>query len=90
MAPSIRHLGRQLHRLKDNPEEKVFSKAWEQQNKQNLTLRYLLDPENGQPRVEPPPEVSQEVATAVATTIQWLGSPVGQAWLESLGYRRSP
>lgn len=83
--PRIKHRGLHTHRFKDNPEEKRFAEAWEKMNKEGHTLAYLLDPQNGVGRLRPL-EISQGEATAAATVIQWLGSPVGQIWLSDLGY----
>jgi hypothetical protein len=67
-------------RLKREPEEKRFAKAWEEQ--ENL-LDYLLATENNKP-VTP----SYRDKVVAATVVQWLGSPVGQSFLEGLGYKK--
>lgn len=78
------------HRLKDNPEEKRFAEAWAKWNREGpggrTTLAHLLDtrPE----RSGHPPYVSINDQTVAATVVQWLGSPVGQVFLEELGYKR--
>lgn len=74
------------HRFKDNPEEKRFAEAWQEQIVQHNNLHYLLDPnasERGYPKNPEPREF-----VVAATVIQWLGSPVGQHWLQELGYVR--
>ncbi len=80
--PKARVYGYQTQRLKANPEEKRFSVAWHRQQA-GKTLAYLLgngrDPAHLEPR-------DNDVA---ATVIQWLGSPVGQAFLEELGYTKA-
>ncbi len=73
--------GLQTHRWKDNPEEKAFALAWLDQQKGKL-LSYLLSTDP----YPPPPSLDQE--KTAATVIQWLGSPVGRGFLESLGYTK--
>ncbi len=69
--------GRFTHRFKDNPMEKRFADAWEDHNANGHTTEYLLSSIiNERAYVE---EVDQE---KIATIIQWLGSPVGLAFLE--------
>lgn len=73
--------GLHKYRFKDNPEERRFAEAWE---RQSSNLRHLLhtgDQHN-------PPDPSKRDKIVAATVIQWLGSPVGQAFLSDLGYRR--
>lgn len=72
--------GRWAQRLKDNPEERRFAKAWDKAN----VLRYLLG--DGIVPVDP----TEQEAVVAATVIQWLGSPVGQGFLHDLGYMKSP
>lgn len=76
------HLGLHVHRFKENPEEKKFAEAWEDQNKHGKNLAYLLDQSGS--NMPSSPSVRDEVVAA--TVIQWLGSPVGQAFLRDLGY----
>ncbi len=70
--------GLHAHRFRNNPEEKRFSDAWDEMN----VLCYLLGDGARKVPVEPREE---QVA---ATVIQWLGSPVGQSFLEQLGYKK--
>lgn len=65
------------YRFMNNPLERSFVEAWKTQNRGNKTLKYLL----AGPTNKPVP-VSDRDAEVAATTIQWLGSPVGQAFLE--------
>lgn len=74
------------HRFKDNPEERRFADAWASTCTLGSTLDYLLWEGDQHGR---PPEASDRDHAVAATVIQWLGSPVGQRWLEELGYRRS-
>lgn len=69
-------------RLKDNPEEGRFSKAWEPFAAHHL--KYLLSLGDDMY----PPDPSDRDERVAATVIQWLGSPVGQGWLRELGYER--
>jgi len=80
----MKRFGLQLHRLRDNPEEQRFSDAWMGANEYGKTLDYILDSiQRGLP-----PKASERDSHVAATVIQWLGSPVGQKFLEDLGYTR--
>lgn len=69
--------------------EKRFAEAWEKQNNhQNvdrdcLTFLLHVGAQGGGVYMAPPSDRDRVVA---ATVIQWLGSPVGQGFLEELGY----
>lgn len=78
--PKLKHHGLSRYRLKDNPIEELFANLWEEQNARGgfSTLARLLDPEHQ----HGPREPTQEQATIAATVIQWLGSPVGQFFLQ--------
>jgi hypothetical protein len=75
-------------RFKDNPMEKLFAQEWERINTSRMTqdldgkgiLDYMLAKDNNYPAGEATPR-DREVA---ATIIQWLGSPVGQGFLEDV------
>lgn len=73
--------GLHRYRFRANPEEKRFADAWELRGAPNLEYLLSTDPNNHR---QP---VSDEAVTVAATVIQWLGSPVGQAFLSDLGYR---
>jgi hypothetical protein len=78
----MRYIGLHVHRFKDNPEELAFARAWDKQNKDGKNLAYLLaGTQQGHP-----PEPSERDHVIAATVVQWLGSPVGKAFLEELGY----
>lgn len=84
----MKNQGLQVHRLKperDNPEEVLFAKAWEHQNKYGHVLAHLLNTDDSGSRPPDPP--ARDVA-ATATVIQWLGSPVGQSFLRDIGYKK--
>lgn len=71
------------YRFAENPEEKRFAEAWEQENDRGTTLlAHLL----GDGSHKGSPTIREE--RIAATVIQWLGSPVGQGWLRDLGYER--
>lgn len=79
-------IGISSHRLKDNPQEKRFAVAW--RNICKSTLPYLLEERPAHRGY--PPAVSDRDHVVAATIIQWLGSPVGQAFLADLGYVKRP
>jgi len=84
---SCKHEGRSTHRLKNNPLEKRFADEWRKINSDmgrgHGTLAYLLADDPNYPMAE----VTQRDATVAATVIQWLGSPVGQGFLEDVQER---
>jgi hypothetical protein len=78
--PKIKHVGRNRHRLASNPKEKVFARAWLEQQTESHTLQWLLcasPDQNTQER-----DLTQLEATCAATLMQWLGSPVGFCFLQ--------
>jgi hypothetical protein len=80
-----RYKGLHEHRLKDNPLEAQIIAAWQQANLDAMgpytsdLLKHILgDAHHG--------HVPLLLARRVATALQWLGSPVGFAWLvDTLG-----
>lgn len=68
-----KHHGLSRYRLAQNPLEKKFADAWEEQAPR--TLGYLLC---GQDRNFH--DYTQRDAEVAATIIQWLGSPVGESF----------
>jgi hypothetical protein len=80
--PKLKHHGPSRYRFADNPAEELFAQLWEEHNERGggfSTLAYLLDPEHQ----HSPRKPTQKQATAAAAVIQWLGSPVGQFFLQS-------
>ena len=69
------------YRFEQNPEEKRIAKEFKGYAKRNL--KYLLHVGNQDGFVPDPSGRDKAVA---CTIIQWLGSPVGQGFLEKLGY----
>lgn len=72
------------HRWKSNPLEKLFAEAWQDQHAMNgRHLDHLLTPASEGPYFQPI-ESSERDHEVAATVIQWLGSPVGQGFLEEV------
>lgn len=69
--------GKNTHRLDENPLEAKFAELWGKDYKYRDTLNYLLSE-----RVNEPTHVNEHDQEVAATVIQWLGSPVGQCFLE--------
>lgn len=83
----MRNEGLHQYRFKQNPLEEQFALAWEKRNLNQHgredgrgTLDYLLadDPN------EPWGEATERDRIVAATVIQWLGSPVGQGFVEDV------
>lgn len=83
----MKNKGLHQHRFRDNPEERRFAQAWEDRNVYGQNLDYLLDTGPGRGSLHPPPASDRDRVVA-ATVIQWLGSPVGQGFLQDLGYEK--
>jgi hypothetical protein len=84
----VRHQGRHRRRCREHPEEQRFAAAWESINAEpgcpgTHTLSYLLG--DGCQQVQ----LTAREAQVAASVVQWLGSPVGQAFLRDLGYEKS-
>ena len=76
----MKNKGINYHRIKDNPLEGKFAKAWEEENtKSRSTLSWLLAKEINKPKDG---EVSDRDREVAATVIQWLGSPVGSYFVK--------
>jgi hypothetical protein len=67
------------HRFVSNPLEKKYYDAWIEENRFGKTLEYILGDNNR--RAD---DVSDRDKMVAATVIQWLGSPVGQGFSESV------
>jgi len=74
---------RNSHRFQQNPLEKRFVDTWIEQNKYGHTLSHIL---NGPSLygLHTPAVTSDHDEEVATTVIQWLGSPVGQAFLEDV------
>ena len=74
------NVGLRPYRFKDNPLEQKFSDEWEKRNgREGRLLGCLLSEGHNRPVV--PPTRDRLVS---ATIIQWLGSPVGQAFIREV------
>jgi len=73
----VRHSGRAAYRIKRNPLEGRFADAWRSRQDSGL-FEYLMG--DGTHRGE----ITERDEMVAATIIQWLGSPVGQAFLEDV------
>ena len=87
----MKNKGMHQYRFKQNPMEEIFAKAWEERDTDPSgradgrgTLDYLLAENPNEPRGE----VSDRDRIVAATVIQWLGSPVGQYFLDEINERR--
>lgn len=85
----IKHISLNGDRQKREKLELAFAKAWERQNKETHLLAYLLGGAEAQTRIYSGAQlelkfVSQRDAEVAATVVQWLGSEVGQHFLESV------
>ena len=81
--------GMSPRRYAGNPLEKAFALAWQEANDEvpgrgHATLAYLMDKHN---RGEPNPPLSERDWLVACTVIQWLGSPVGQNFVEHVLYK---
>ncbi len=67
------------HRFDSNPLELAYALAWQRKNNGSTsTLAYML---NGQDCPAEPTARENEIA---ATVVQWLGSPVGSAFVRDV------
>jgi hypothetical protein len=76
-VPVIKHEGESSGRIIRETKEKAFADVWAEQAP--TTLPYLLDGQDRRTHM-----VTQNDATVAATVIQWLGSNVGQSFLEDV------
>ncbi len=79
--------GRSQARFRNNPLERKFAKAWEQQNTTylgNLNGRGTLDFMLAEKINHPAGEVTPRDREVAATVIQWLGSSLGQSFLAEI------
>lgn len=83
------HLQHGLHeyRFRQNPQEQRFAEAWTEFNKHTRHIDYLLRVGDQTGR---PPHCSERDEVVAATIVQWLGSPVGLAFLRDLGFTKDP
>ncbi len=75
----MKHTGIHIYRTADNPAEMVFSDQWLMQNGRDSNFLEQILRKN-------PHEfegISERDASVAATIIQWLGSPVGECFLNN-------
>ncbi len=89
MKLTRKHRGLNIHRLRSNPKELQFALAWQTQNHNATaggmeyradTLDYLLH--QGDQRF--PTLCSDRDRIVANSVIQWLGSPVGEAFIRDV------
>ena len=83
----MKNKGIRQYRFKDNPLERCFAEKWDSLNSNvfngRLDGRGLLDYIMAHNLMMPNGEVSDRDRVVAATVIQWLGSPVGQDFLDN-------
>ena len=86
---TIKHEGTNQHRLNQNMLEKVFADEWREMNSREGrgygTLEYIMAEKPNYPNGE----VTQRDAIVAASVVQWLGSPVGQSFIETVLHKAS-
>ena len=68
-----------MHRLKQNPKERIFLEEWEKENRGDFGVLALILGENNFPIC-----LTEDEEIVAGTVIQWLGSPVGQDFLRKV------
>ena len=77
----MRNQGKNIHRLAEYPLERQFADTWDKFNRdEQKALEYLLAEDLNWPK----DEVTHRDRMVAATVIQWLGSHVGQYFLEQV------
>ena len=84
----MRNKGLNQHRFKQNPLERIFAELWEEINERNRIGYGILDYMLAETTNMPNGEVTDRDRIVAATVIQWLGSPVGQAFLNEVNEKR--
>lgn len=74
-----------IHRFKDNPQEKVFVDEFMKDFSKNETPDLIVFSHQSNSSV-PKDFLSEREKDIVISTIQWLGSPVGQGFLGRCGF----
>jgi len=79
--------GNKTYRHKQNPEEKWFHDSFVSQHGDRDMAAIVFEPND---RGTAPSEyLTPREESIVISTIQWLGSPVGQNFLREMGYEKS-
>lgn len=79
----MKNRGIRQYRFDSNPLERRFAEAWEELNNtynHKGILNYLLTEDSNNPNFE----ITDREREVAATVIQWLGSPVGQKFIDSI------
>jgi hypothetical protein len=78
----MKNKGLRQYRFSNNPLEKLFAEEWEKENNKPLGgnghLDYMLAKDCNFPRGE----VAERDREVAATVIQWIGTPVGQFFVQ--------
>lgn len=78
--------GNKTYRHEQNPEEKLFHDSFIAQHGDRDMAAIVFEPnESG---TAPSEYLTPREETIVVSTIQWLGSPVGQNFLRTMGYEK--
>ena len=82
----MKNKGISQHRFKQNPLERIFAELWDELNDRtgHGILEYMLAKKVN----KPDGEVTDRDKIVAATVIQWLGSPVGQAFLTEINEKQ--
>ena len=78
--------GNKTYRHKQNPEEKGFHNSFICQHGDRDMSAIVFEPNKS--GTAPSEYLTPREESIVISTIQWLGSPVGQNFLRSMGYEK--
>lgn len=87
-----RLVGFKTYRLDSNPEEVVFHKTFRTEHleaKHSCKLDLLIFPSEDQSGGTPSEYLTDREKEVMLSTIQWLGSPIGQSFLNKCGYTKT-
>ncbi len=75
------------YRFKDNPKEKEFFDKFIESHSKNNDMDFIVfGQEIGRIGFYPQDYLTEREESIVLSTIQWLGSPVGQGFLRDCGF----
>lgn len=78
--------GNKVYRHDSNPKEKEFHDKFIKEHGKDMSL--IVYPQRAEPLDQPSERLSPKEESIVITTIQWLGSPVGQNFLYECGFEK--
>ena len=79
--------GNKVYRHNQNPEEKRLHDDFiEEHCHDDMMSLIVFEPKDG--GMSPSEYLTEREEKIVISTIQWLGSPVGQNWLNRMGYSK--